>query len=78
MNAWKLTIGREEKGKFINLCYKGKRFRYWNGKSIGINLSVKQNAELLKSGFELKLMTGWVPEKKITKIKKENYLWLMF
>ena len=72
MNAWKLTIGREEKGKFINLYYKGKRFRYWNGKSIGINLSVKQNAELLKSGFELKLMTGWVPEKKIIKIKKEK------
>ncbi|MDC1031215.1 site-specific integrase [Flavobacteriaceae bacterium] len=67
MNAWKLTIGREEKGKFINLYFNGNRFRYWNGKSIGINLSVKKNPELLKSAFELKLLEGWRPTAKSKK-----------
>ena len=72
MKHWKLTIGREKKQHFINLYFKGKRYRYWNGKSIGVNLSVKHNLELLKSAFELKLMEGWSPEKLAFQSKKEE------
>jgi len=72
MKQWKKTIGREKQQYFINLYFKGNRYHYWNGKLIGVNLSVKYNLELLKSAFDLKLTEGWSPEKLAFQFKKED------
>ena len=63
-DKWKLTIGSSEGKEFVNLYINNSRFRYWNGKTIGVKLSSTQNPHLLKSAFELKLLEGWRPEKK--------------
>jgi len=70
-DKWKLTIGSSESKEFVNLYYNNSRFRYWNGKVIGLNLKSSDNAELLKSAFELKLLEGWRPKKK-KKVVKES------
>jgi integrase len=63
-DKWKLTIGSSEGKKFINLYHDNSRFRFWNGKAIGLHLNSSDNTQLLKSAFELKLLEGWRPEKK--------------
>ena len=68
-DKWKLSIGISAGKEFVNLYYNNSRFRYWNGRVIGIDLKVSQNPELLKSAFELKLIQGWKPEKRKT-VKK--------
>ena len=53
----------------ISFWYKGKRFRYSNGKPIGLDLapnleeiSLRLNkAELLRSAFEIEISKGWRP-----------------
>ena len=70
-DKWKLTIGSSENKEFVNLYYNNSRFRYWNGKVIGLNLKSSDNAQLLKSAFELKLLEGWRPKKK-KKVVKES------
>ena len=70
-DKWKLTIGSSESKEFVNLYYNNSRFRYWNGKVIGLNLKSSDNAQLLKSAFELKLLKGWRPKKK-KKVVKES------
>ena len=64
MKQWKLTIGNEKDVSVINLYFDKKRYRFWNGKVIGLKLSSKEKPELLKSAFELKLIQGWKPPKK--------------
>ena len=63
-DKWKLTIGSSDGKEFVNLYINNSRFRYWNGKTIGVKLSSTENPHLLKSAFELKLLEGWRPEKK--------------
>jgi integrase len=70
-DKWKLTIGSSQGNEFVNLYLNDKRYRYWNGKSIGLKLKSSDNAELLKSAFELKLLKGWRPESK-KKVKEET------
>ena len=60
-DKWKLTIGLSQGKEFVNLYLNDKRFRYWNGKAIGLKLKSSDNVELLKSAFELKLLEGWRP-----------------
>jgi len=71
MKEWKLTIGIQNQSPVINLFYQGKRFRYWNGKTIDVNLCSKTNPELLKSAFELRLLDGWKPKIKEKIVKKD-------
>ena len=68
-DKWKLTIGSSQGKEFVNLYLNDKRFRYWNGKTIGLKLKSSDNAELLKSAFELKLIEGWRPEFKKKTLK---------
>ena len=71
-DKWKLTIGSSQGKEFVNLYLNSKRFRYWNGKTIGLKIKSADNAQLLKSAFELKLMEGWRPvEKRIVKVKQK-------
>ena len=63
-DKWKLSIGTSKGKEFVNLYYNDLRFRYWSGKAIGIKLKTSENAGLLRSAFELKLLEGWRPEKK--------------
>ena len=69
-NKWKLTIGSSKGGKFVNLYLDGKRYRYWNGKTIGVNIRSSKDPDLLKSAFELKLIEGWRPS--IKPIKRNS------
>ena len=72
-DKWKLTIGLSQGKEFVNLYLNDKRFRYWNGKAIGLQLKSSDNAQLLKSAFELKLLEGWRPvEKKIVKVEQKH------
>ena len=64
MKQWKLTIGNEKDVSVINLYFDKKRYRFWNGKVIGLKLSSKEKPELLKAAFELKLIEGWRPPQK--------------
>ena len=57
-DKWKLTIGSTEGKNYINLYINTSRYRYWNGKAIGLKLKSSENAKLLKSAFELKLLKG--------------------
>ncbi|MDC0118661.1 tyrosine-type recombinase/integrase [Schleiferiaceae bacterium] len=70
-DKWNLTIGSSQGKKFVNLYLNNQRFRYWNGKTIGLNLKSSDNAQLLRSAFELKLIEGWRPEPK-KKVKEET------
>ena len=64
MSNWKLTIGTQNGEHFVNLYYDKRRFRFWNGKAIGVKISSKENPELLKAAIELKLIDGWRPKAK--------------
>jgi len=59
---WNVTIGNASGKSFVNVYFNGKRYRYWNGKAIGVSLRSSDNEELLRSAFELKLMEGWRPK----------------
>ena len=69
---YKVTTGQDGKRSFINIYYNNKRYRLFNGKSIGINLRASENLDLLKSAFELKLMEGWRPQPPKKAITKEE------
>jgi len=69
-DKWKLTIGSTEGKNYINLYFNTTRYRYWNGKAIGLKLKSSENAKLLKSAFELKLLEGWRPAvKKVVRVE---------
>ena len=61
---WKLSLGSTKGKNYLNLYINTSRYRYWNGKAIGLKLKSSENAELLKSAFELKLLEGWRPANK--------------
>ena len=69
---WKLSIGSTEGKNYINLYFNNERFRYWNGKLIGLKLKSADNPNLLKSAFELKLLEGWRPKKKKKVVKQSK------
>lgn len=69
MNTFNVTIGQDKKQVFINVYYDDKRYRFWNGKAIEINLRCIDNPTLLKSAFELKLREGWRPKTKNKEVK---------
>ena len=72
---WNVTVGNGAGKSFVNVYLNGKRYRYWNGKVIGVVLKASENTELLRSAFELKLMEGWRPKprnlKKVKSVVKE-------
>ena len=77
MNSFKVTIGQEKKQSFINIYFDGKRYRYWNGKTIDVNLKSSENAELLKAAFELKLREGWRPQAKLKESNDANAMTML-
>ena len=60
---WKVTSSKTATKSCVNIYFKGERFRFSNGKQIGIAIKASENFELLKSAFELKLLEGWRPAK---------------
>ena len=70
MSSFKVTIGQDKKQVFINVYYNDNRFRFWNGKVIGIKLRCIDNPPLLKAAFELKLREGWRPKSKKKEVKE--------
>jgi integrase len=70
MSSFKVTIGQDKKQVFINVYYNDNRFRFWNGKVIGIKLRCIDNPTLLKAAFELKIREGWRPESKKKQVKE--------
>jgi integrase len=58
---WNVTIGTGAGKPFVNVYFQKRRFRYWNGKSIGVKLKASENPELLRGAFELKMREGWRP-----------------
>lgn len=78
---WNVTIGSREGKPFINVYYQKRRFRYWNGKTIGVKLRASENPELLRGAFILKLREGWRPSiRKVTAptaVNKKTFLQLL-
>ena len=81
MNNFKVTIGKHKNKNYINVYVNNSRRRFWNGRSIGVDIDSQENPELLKAAFELKLRDGWIPKikkaskkisKPITKSKEIN------
>ena len=66
---WTVTVGSSKEKSFVNVYLEGKRFRFWNGKAIGIKLDAIENVELLKSAYQIKLLEGWRPKPRVIKIK---------
>ena len=66
---YKVSTGKDGSRLFVSIYFEGKRYRLFNGNSIGLPLKASENLELLRSAFELKLMEGWRPKK--TKDKTE-------
>ena len=66
---WTVTIGNSKEKSFVNIYLNGKRFRFWNGKAIGVKLDAVDNVELLKNAFQLKILEGWRPKPRVIKIK---------
>lgn len=66
-NKTRVTVGSVKGTFFINVYLNGKRFRYWNGSSIGVAVSANDEPELLKSAFQLKIKEGWLPQNKVPK-----------
>ena len=60
---WKVTSSKTATKSCVNIYFKGERFRFSNGKQIGLAIKASENLELLKSAFELKLIGGWRPAK---------------
>ena len=73
MKSIKVTIGQEKSKPFINIYYENRRYRFWNGKVIEVDLKCQDNPELLKAAFELKIRQGWRPKakKKVVKTKPQ-------
>jgi len=76
MKSIKLTIGKEKNKPFINIYYENRRYRFWSGKVIEVDLKCQDNPELLKAAFELKLRQGWKPKakKKVDKTKPQTLI----
>ena len=74
---WSVTVGTPQSKPFINVYYQNKRYRYWNGKVIDVNLKASEDPYLLRSAFELKLREGWKPPvrnaKKITAVVPKTF-----
>ena len=71
MSDFKVTIGKHKNKNYINVYVNNSRKRFWNGRSIGVNIDSRENPELLKAAFELKLRDGWIPKlKKVSKKKR--------
>ena len=64
---YNISTGKDGKRSFVSIYFEGKRYRLFNGKSIGLPLKASDNLELLRSAYELKLMEGWRPKKIKTK-----------
>ena len=64
MKEFKVTIGWSKEQPFINVVFRGDRFRYSNGKSIGLNIKAKDDPEFLCNAFRIKLLEGWKPQKR--------------
>ena len=62
MKSINVTIGQEKNKPFINIYYDKRRYRFWSGKIIDIELKCDDNPTLLKAAFELKLREGWRPK----------------
>lgn len=67
---WRVTIGTRQDGRvYVNVFVNGVRYRFANGEAIGVNLQPNfetgkkrvEDADLLKSAFELALRKGWQP-----------------
>jgi len=71
MNNFKVSIGHSKSSPIIIVYYNQKRYRYWNGNTIDVNLKSTENAPLLKAAFELKLRDGWKPKLKEVKPKEK-------
>ena len=69
-DEWKVTASLKASKSCVNIYFNGCRFRFSNGKVIGVKLKASENLDLLKSAFELKLIQGWKPVKK--KSNREN------
>ena len=65
MSTYRVTIGKSKSTSIIIIYYNNNRFRFWNGNSIEVNLKSSENPTLLKAAFELKLLEGWRPKKKV-------------
>jgi integrase len=76
MSSFNVTIGQDKNQPFINVYCLDGRYRFWNGKAIGVDLKCIDNPSLLKAAFELKLREGWKPQPK-TKGAKEQVLTVM-
>ena len=72
MILYNVTIGQDKKQPFINVYYNNKRYRFWNGKTIGLDLKARNEPELLKAAFELKLRKGWRPKPRVEKKLEEQ------
>ena len=51
MDSFNATIGQDRKQVFINVYYNNRRYRFWNGKAINVNIKSKENPTLLKSSL---------------------------
>ena len=71
MNTFNVTIGQDKKQVFINVYYNNRRYRFWSGKAIGVDLKSNNNPTLLKAAFELKLREGWRPKPKKNIVKEK-------
>lgn len=70
MNNFKVSIRKSKSLPIIIIYCDGKRHRYWNGKSIGLDIQSAENPSLLKAAFELKLREGWRPKSREKKVKE--------
>ena len=71
MSTFKVTIGKHKRKVFINVYHNKTRYRFWNGKAIGVDLKSNNNPNLLKAAFELKLREGWIPKPKKNVVKEK-------
>jgi len=60
-SKFKLSIGNDGKKKVVNLYFAGNRYRYYNARAVGIDISTAEDAQLVKAAFDLKLREGWTP-----------------
>ena len=69
VNSAKTSTGRV----FVRFYVNGKRYRYFNGRSIGRDIlpnkekcekAKKNQLGILKSAFEVALLDGWLPKEK--------------
>ena len=70
MNNFKVSIGTSKSQSIIIIYYNEMRHRYWNGKTINVNIKSEENPTLLKAAFELKLREGWRPQPKKKEVKE--------